>query len=229
MLDRHAVHELLRLWLSTRAVAKQLGGIAPHGALEYRVGTSFQSRVPDTSTHNKTCLSSLAFRGSRVRAVRTLSVVFVGLVLVSCDLARDSAHEEIDLIEAPIRLDSQPVVVTPPHVLPLGYDVTYLCALFPPGYREDAVRWAMLDPAGDAVQVRAELDLSDGRVMATHFAAFLLTNGSNDYYCLTPGSTEAAGDSLHTENPLTTVSTLRIWSDRPIVFNRLQWRATNAP
>lgn len=178
---------------------------------------------------NRTCRSSVAYQDSGVGVVRNLSVVLLGLALVSCDLARGLAHEEVDLIEAPMQLDSQATVLVPSHGLPLGYDVTNLCALFPLGYREDAHQWAMLDSAGDTVRIRAELGLSDGEVVETHFAAFVLAEGGDDYYCLGVGSTSAQSDSIKTRHPLPTVNMLRVWSTRPLLLHRLRWRASDAP
>lgn len=178
---------------------------------------------------NKACRSSVAYRDSGIRVVRNLPAVLLGLALVGCDLTRGPAHEEVELIEAPTQLDSQATVLVPSHGLSLGYDVTYLCALFPPGYREDGHQWAMLDSAGDTVLIRAELGLSDGQVVETHFAAFVLAEGRDDYYCLGVGSTEAQSDSIKAKRPLPTVNTLRVWSTRPLLLHRLRWRASDAP
>jgi len=176
---------------------------------------------------NRAWCSSRASRAVCARIAWNASVVLLGLLLASCEFVREPALVQIDLIPAPTQLEPQPKVIVPPHTLPLDYDVTNLCALIPAGYREDALREAMVDSSGDTVRVRAELRLGDGRVLETHFAYFAKFKGNN-YYCLGPGSTRSEGDAIRTERPLPTVRTLRVWSNRPLLLGRLQWHASNA-
>ncbi len=167
-------------------------------------------------------------RGVSWRTIRETFVVALGFLLVGCDLARGPAHREVDLIEARTQLDSLPKVIVPPRALSLDYDVSTLCVMLPTGYREDGLRWAILDPAGDTIRVRADLRLSDGRVLATGFAYFVVGIGG-DYYCLSPGATPAEYDSIRAGHPAETIASLRVWSNYPIVVRRLQWRAMDAP